>query len=233
MAGMSYDNYVGDGTTKHYTVSFPFINRTHVKATVNGDPASFTWLNPTTVVFNNAPPEGAKIVIYRMTPKNYSLVTFQDGAGFREKDLNLVSTQMLYLSQESFDSPLSGSGVRDIYEIINERVIYKVSENLFVAPIRLQQGVTTYTLAEESAARRIIFTSPNPCTVLLPSTGLPTGFHCLIRNAGGGSLTVVPTGNAVIENTILKWSDPTKYGSVLLESTSPFYTYFLMGGLEE
>ena len=125
-------------------------------------------------------------------------------------------------SDESGTEWVEGSSdVQYVYDII------------FVAPIYLQQDVTTYTLSEESAARRIIFTSPNPCTVLLPSTGLPTGFHCLIRNAGGGSLTVVPTGNAVIENTILKWSDPTKYGSVLLESTSPFYTYFLMGGLEE
>lgn len=153
---------------------------------------------------------------YNVTEQRWQVS--HDGIGFG-------NIQSIHVSTTEPDNAIGANG--DLW------VVYSALPIEFVPPIRLQQDVTTYTLSEESASRRIIFTSPNPCTVTLPDTGLPIGFHCLIRNSGGGSLTVVPTGDAVIENTILKWSDPTKYGSVLLESTSPFYTYFLMGGLEE
>jgi len=100
------------------------------------------------------------------------------------------------------------------------------------APIILDSNIDNLTLSDDYIARRIIFTNPNPCTVYLPSSGLVEGFYCLVRNSGGGSLTAQVVSPAVLENSFSTWSDPTKYCSIMLESTQPYFSYFLMGGLE-
>lgn len=46
---------------KNFTVPFPYISRDHVKVTVNGAPASFTWLNTNTVQIDPAPAVGAVV----------------------------------------------------------------------------------------------------------------------------------------------------------------------------
>ena len=98
--------------------------------------------------------------------------------------------------------------------------------------IQLPVLTASITLTESHAARRIIFNTPDPCTVHLPSSSLPEGFHCMVRNAGGGQINVVADGNCIIENETLQWSDPAKYGGIMLDATTPQYTYFLMGGFD-
>ena len=39
-------------------------------------------------------------------------------------------------------------------------------------------------------------------------------------------------GLCIIENETLRWSDPTKYGGIMLDAITPQYTYFLMGGFD-
>lgn len=108
----------------------------------------------------------------------------------------------------------------------------EVTRLITPAPIILDSNIDNLTLSDDYIARRIIFTNPNPCTVFLPSSGLVEGFHCLVRNSGGGSLTAQVVSPAVLENSFSIWSDPTKYGSIMLELTQPYFSYFLMGGLE-
>ncbi len=99
-------------------------------------------------------------------------------------------------------------------------------------PVVMGGGTTAVTLSAELAGRRVILNSPGRCTVYLPATGLPEGFECMVRNAGGGPLVVSPLDGARVENDLWRWSDPTQYGSILLESAQGANRFYLLGGLE-
>lgn len=101
---LSYVRYTGDGVTKQYTLSFPYLSKDHVYVRVNSENKTFTWLNDSTVVLDDVPASGADIMIYRNTPKDDHLVKFKAGTGFREQDLNTMNTQVFYLVQEALES---------------------------------------------------------------------------------------------------------------------------------
>ena len=141
-------------------------------------------------------------------------------------DRIVMQTQQLAdMIQQVIDSTQEAQNPSYIDQIIRDII--------FLEPILLPSATNALVLSMTEAARRIIFTCPDPCVVHLPPRGLVSGFHCLVRNSGGGSLSVATQGEAILENTITSWSDPTKYGSILLESVDPVYSYFVMGGLEE
>ncbi len=52
---VSIVNYTGDGSTSQYIITFDYIDRTHVSATVNGSASAFTFINDTTIQFATAP----------------------------------------------------------------------------------------------------------------------------------------------------------------------------------
>lgn len=108
---LTYVQYTGDGVTKQYTLSFPYLNKDHVYVRVNSEDVTFTWLNDSTVVLDSAPASGSKIMVYRNTPKDDYLVTFKAGTGFREQDLNTMTTQVFYVVQETFENV----DVEDLY----------------------------------------------------------------------------------------------------------------------
>jgi hypothetical protein len=96
---------------KNFTVPFPYISRDHVKVTVNGAPASFTWINTNTVQIDPAPEVGAKVEIRRVTERRNLLVDFNDGSTITETDLDLLALQNFYLSQEADDLAEESNGI--------------------------------------------------------------------------------------------------------------------------
>jgi hypothetical protein len=108
---LTYVQYTGDGVTKQYTLSFPYLSKDHVYVRVNSENKTFTWLNDSTVVLDDAPASGASIMIYRNTPKDDYLVKFKAGTGFREQDLNMMTTQVFYVVQETMENV----DVEDLY----------------------------------------------------------------------------------------------------------------------
>lgn len=101
---LTYVQYTGDGVTKQYTLSFPYLSKDHVYVRVDDTSVPFTWLNDSTIVLDTAPETGQAISIFRSTPRDEHLVTFKAGAGFREQDLNLMTTQVFYIVQESLEN---------------------------------------------------------------------------------------------------------------------------------
>ena len=62
------ETYTGDGSTKLYTIPFPYIEQTDVKAKIDGSPTTaFTFANATQLEFTSAPANDAKILIFRQT----------------------------------------------------------------------------------------------------------------------------------------------------------------------
>jgi hypothetical protein len=104
----SYYNYTGDGTTTQYPVAFPYIRREHVLAAVAGSPATFTFVNSSTIQMDVAPANGAVVRVYRQTPLTAPLVDFADGATLVAADLDTNAKQSIYTQQELSDSQEEG-----------------------------------------------------------------------------------------------------------------------------
>jgi hypothetical protein len=104
----SYYNYTGDGTTTQYPVAFGYIRREHVLATVAGAPATFTFVNSTTIQMDAVPANGAVVRVYRQTPLTAPLVNFTDGSTLVAADLDTNALQSIYTQQELDDSIVEG-----------------------------------------------------------------------------------------------------------------------------
>jgi hypothetical protein len=98
--GLSFDTYIGNGSTTQFAVTFGYLDKTHVQATVSAAATGFTWINASLIQFGPAPAAGAKIRIYRETPITAPLQTITDGSTIYGSDLNSVILQNLYASQE-------------------------------------------------------------------------------------------------------------------------------------
>lgn len=101
----SYITYTGDGATRDFIVPFPYIKAEDVRAAIDDeDPPATTWITPGLLQFAVPPPNGAVVRIQRITDKESPAVTFQDGSVLSEKELDLIVTQLLYITQEAYDA---------------------------------------------------------------------------------------------------------------------------------
>jgi hypothetical protein len=101
-------SYTGNGSTKIFTVPFPYISNAHIEVRVGGVlktvTTDYTWLTTSTIQFVTAPTTGTVIYLLRNTPKQERLVNFQDAAVLREADLDLSADQAFYIVQEAMDA---------------------------------------------------------------------------------------------------------------------------------
>lgn len=121
----SYVRYTGNGSTKNFTFSFPYLDQTHVQALVDGVvTTAFTFLNASTLAFTTAPANGSLIEIRRVTPKDTPIVNFADGSVLLERDLDLLATFNLYVSQETDDDVQEGlfTGIDNTFSANSKRI---------------------------------------------------------------------------------------------------------------
>lgn len=101
----SYVRYTGNGSTTDYTFPFSYLSQDHIKIRIDTVLVpGYTFLNSSTVKFDVAPAVGAVIEIRRETPKDTPVVNFTDGSVLLERDLDLLASFNLYVSQEAADS---------------------------------------------------------------------------------------------------------------------------------
>jgi len=104
----SYYNYTGNGSQTQFPVAFDYIRREHVLVTVAGSPATFTWVNSSTIQMDVVPANGTTVRVYRQTPLEAPLVDFTDGATLVATDLDTNAKQSIYSQQELEDSLVEG-----------------------------------------------------------------------------------------------------------------------------
>lgn len=105
----SYVQYAGNGVTSNFTFPFTYLDKAHIKVSLDGvQTTAFSFLNDSTISFNTAPTVGSSVEIRRVTPKDVPIVDFQDGSVILEKDLDLLATFNLYVSQETDDLAAGG-----------------------------------------------------------------------------------------------------------------------------
>lgn len=85
------------GGQTDFSISFEYLDTSHVKATVNGVAASFAFLS-TYLIRMDAAPVG-ELRIYRETQTD-PMVTYSDGSVLVDDALNLSTYQSVYLSEE-------------------------------------------------------------------------------------------------------------------------------------
>jgi hypothetical protein len=100
-------SYTGDGSTTQYSITFPFIDSTHVKAFINGVETTAFTISSSTLTFTSAPANSATIRIERQTPITGRLVDFTDGSVLTESDLDKSADQNFYVAQEITDDSQS------------------------------------------------------------------------------------------------------------------------------
>lgn len=140
-----YVAYSAAADQRDYVVPFPFLNRTHVKVTVNGVATPvFTWANSSTIRLSSAPAFQSFVEIHRETPVDEALVTFQDGAILPADDLNTAMTQLLYRQQElaalyertvqsAKDRLAAANGIPVAVDDVFDTLVAELAENATVA----------------------------------------------------------------------------------------------------
>jgi hypothetical protein len=99
---VTQNTYTGDGTTVLFSFTFPYLETTDIKVSLNGTiTTAYTLANATTIQFNTAPANGVAIRIYRVTDDAALAAQFYPGSAIRSQDLNDNFTQNLYVTQES------------------------------------------------------------------------------------------------------------------------------------
>ena len=113
MAVITENNYISDGVTVLYAVTFDYINETDVKVSFDGaETTAFTFDNATTIRLGAAPAVGVAIRIFRRTDVEELPATFFPGSTIQARDLNDNFNVSLYVSQEaSRDSAAAGESL--------------------------------------------------------------------------------------------------------------------------
>lgn len=105
MATPTKNEYTADGSTQLFPFTFPYIEESDVVVSVDGTVLTilteYIFSNATTIGFNTAPANGAKVLIQRVTSSDDLKATFFPGSAIRARDLNDNFTQNLYVTQES------------------------------------------------------------------------------------------------------------------------------------
>lgn len=95
------NTYTGNGSTANYSITFPYLEKTDVKVSLNGSlTTAYTFANATTISFVSAPANGSKIRIYRDTSLESLYANFFSGSAIRAGDLNNNFLQSNYSAQE-------------------------------------------------------------------------------------------------------------------------------------
>ena len=115
MAYTIENNYTGNGSTRLYSFTFPYLEDTDVKVSLNQvDTTNFTLANATQIQFSadsggatstqeadGSPKSSVAIRIYRDTNIDNLQSEFFSGSAVRAQDLNNDFNQTLYVSQET------------------------------------------------------------------------------------------------------------------------------------
>lgn len=115
-----------DGVQTDFSVTFPFLDRAHVKVRLSGvlqSPPAYSWLTASSIRFATPPAYGALVYISRETPLT-PVTDFSDGATLDANSLDRALRQPLYLVEdlETGDTSIeAGAILADAYAYTDNR----------------------------------------------------------------------------------------------------------------
>ena len=122
----SFVEYTGNGNTTNFSITFDYLDSTHIVCTVDGTSTSFTLSSGGTVAtISPAPANGAAIRFTRTTSQSARLTDYQAGSVLKEEDLDTDSKQAFFMSQESLDDVGTKMGQNTAnfqFDALNKRI---------------------------------------------------------------------------------------------------------------
>lgn len=103
MSHQTRAQYIVTGGQQEFDLAIPFLDRNHIKVTLNGSTPFFEWLTDSRIRLRQAPVENSVLQIRRDTPISTALVEFQNTATLTAEELNRAHLQNLYRLQELDD----------------------------------------------------------------------------------------------------------------------------------
>lgn len=101
----SYTIYYAPGGNRLFSVPFRYLDKSHVFASVNGQPVGIVgWPTPFVADIGVSPAPGAVVKIYRKTPTNPNPIEFADGSIWKAGDFNDLADFAALLAEEAADS---------------------------------------------------------------------------------------------------------------------------------
>ena len=167
MSAVIQNSYIGNGSTTNYSFTFPYLKSTDVQVQVDATvTTAWQFANATTVQFNTAPANGAKIKILRETNVDSLAATFYAGSAIKSEDLNDNYTQNLYKTQEvgqRFFSNTGGTMTGDLTMGEDTSLIFEGATD--------DGNETTLTVADPTADRTITLPDVTGTVVTTGDTG--------------------------------------------------------------
>lgn len=116
---LSYEQYVGDGSTITFAIPFPYLEREHIKVYVDGvEDADFSFDSDAIVRLSAVPANGALVLVRRETPYDERSTDFENASILDETTLDNAQNEIFYIVQEAVERigdtiRLDESGVYD------------------------------------------------------------------------------------------------------------------------
>ena len=190
------NTYTGNGSTTAYSFTFPYLNTTDVKVSLDTvDTTAYTLSNATTVAFTTAPASGAAIRIYRDTNVDSLNATFYPGSAIRSSDLNNNFTQNLYVTQEAdFDVDTANTTANTAKTTADTALA-----NSATAVTTANAASTTATTADTNASAAVVTANAASATATTASTAAASAVTTANTASTNASAAVV-TANAADAN---------------------------------
>lgn len=122
MSHQTRAQYIVTGGQQEFDLAIPFLDRNHIKVTLNGSTPFFEWLTDSRIRLRPAPVENSVLQIRRDTPISTALVEFQNTATLTAEELNRAHLQNLYRLQE----------LDDLYTVSLDRAQVRLGDHLGV-----------------------------------------------------------------------------------------------------
>lgn len=198
MSTYSFKQYTGDGVQDTFSFPFGYLDADHIAVTVDGESVTFTLPTASTVQLDSVPDNGTLIEIRRSTPAD-ALADFSNTSTLTDDELEVATTQALYLSQEAFDEA-SNAIVLD-------------SDGHYTASSKRIKDLAA-PVADNDAVRKADLEAAEIAAGNVPTPGDPADDgKALIASGGSWAWTAITVAAASI-------SDSTAAGRTLLTAAS-------------
>ena len=169
------NTYTGNNSTTNYSFTFPYLDDSDIKASLDGvATTNFRLLNATTVQFvnnttaNTPTPPGTDVAIriYRSTAYDSPKATFYPGSAIRSNDLNDNSLQNLYVTQES-NVDILNSWKKGDPTIVSTETWYTTDDTKIATTKAIEDRITAkitelpVSNLQDGSARQLIQTAAN------------------------------------------------------------------------
>ncbi|MAK52122.1 phage tail fiber protein, partial [Marinobacter sp.] len=196
MSAVIQNEYTGNGSTTTYSFTFPYLKTSDIKASLDGvATTAFTLPNATTLQFNTAPTNGAKIKIFRETGVDNLTATFYAGSAIKSEDLNDNFTQNLYKTQEvgaRAISNLGGTMTGDLSFGTQAQIVFEGATD--------DAHETTLAVTDPTADRTITLPNVTGTVVTTGDTGTVTNTMIANQTITGAKIQDLSISTAEIAN---------------------------------